>query len=342
MNGLVKREDYCQFLLASQVNYTLTYFADHSRGFSHDAATRYLGGDRLRPSELWKQVKGEVVINSKGCLIFDDSVLDKNHSREIEGVYQQYSGNEHRIIRGIGLISCVYVNPETEDFWVIDYRIYDPETDGKNKHQHVSDMLDSCLEKCMKGELDFRAVLMDRWYAISRLMIKIHRAGLLFYCPIKPNRAVSEVKADQKYHYQAAETLTWTQEELDLGKQVHLREFPQGLELKLFRIVVATDSTELIITNDESLLDAQAVQQVQGLRWKVEQFHRELKQVTGVEACQCRKARSQRNHIGCALLVWLCLKRYAKQMFTTVYQLKQGLLDDYLRQQLSQPSLVFS
>ncbi|MGL4609149.1 MAG: IS701 family transposase, partial [Trueperaceae bacterium] len=40
--------------------------------------------------------------------------------------------------------------------------------------------------------------------------------------------------------------------------------------------------------------------------------------------CQCRHARSQRNHIGCALLVWLCLKRYAKQMFTTVYQLKQG------------------
>jgi hypothetical protein len=53
-------------------------------------------------------------------------------------------------------------------------------------------------------------------------------------------------------------------------------------------------------------------------------------------------ARSQRNNIGCALLVWLCLKRYAKQMFTTLYQLKQGLLDDYLRQQLRPPSLIFS
>jgi hypothetical protein len=70
--------------------------------------------------------------------------------------------------------------------------------------------------------------------------------------------------------------------------------------------------------------------------------HRELKGVTGIEACQCRKNRAQRNHIGCALLVWLCLKRYAKQMFATVYQLKQGLLDDYLRQQLCSPSLVFS
>ncbi len=31
---------------------------------------------------------------------------------------RQYSGNEHRVIRGIGLISCVYVNGETGQFWV--------------------------------------------------------------------------------------------------------------------------------------------------------------------------------------------------------------------------------
>jgi hypothetical protein len=342
MNGLVKRADYCQFLLVSQVNYTLTYFANHARGFSHDAVTRYLRADRLRPSELWQQVKGDLVVSQKGCLIFDDSVLDKNHSREIEGVYRQYSGNEHRIIRGIGLISCVYVNPDSEEFWVIDYRLYDPETDGKDKHQHVADMLDSCIEKGSKGELDVQTVLMDRWYAIIKLMTKIHRAGLHFYCPIKPNRAVSEVKPEQKYRYQKAEDLSWTETELDLGKAVHLRESPQDFIVRLFRIAVSTDGTELIVTNDESSLDAQAVQQVQGLRWKVEQFHRELKGVTGIEACQCRNNRSQRNHIGCALLVWLCLKRHAKQMFTTVYQLKQGLLDDYLRQQLRSPSLVFS
>jgi hypothetical protein len=208
---------------------------------------------------LWKQVKGELVLSPTGYLIFDDSVIDKNHSREIEGVYRQYSGNEQRVIRGIGLISCVYVNPDSEEFWVIDYRIYDPATDGKDKHQHVSDMLDSCLEKCMKGELDIQTVLMDRWYAITKLMVKIHRAGLRFYGPIKPNRAVSEVRQDEKYRYQKAEDLSWTEAELDLGKAVHLREFPQGLALKLFRIVVSTDSTELIVTNDESSLNAQAV-----------------------------------------------------------------------------------
>jgi hypothetical protein len=40
MGGLVRREDYCQFLLVSQVNYTSSYFARHGEGFSPDAVTR--------------------------------------------------------------------------------------------------------------------------------------------------------------------------------------------------------------------------------------------------------------------------------------------------------------
>lgn len=342
MGGLVSRKDYCQFLLVSQVNYTSTYFAQHGEGFSHDAATRYLRRDRIRPEAIWEEAKGVIELSANGYLVFDDSELDKNHSREMELVYKQYSGNVGRVIGGIGLIGCVYVNPETEEFWVIDYRLYDPESDGKSKHQHVGDMYQSCLERCRKGELDFRAVLMDLWYASTEVMLLIHRSGSLFYCPIKPNRAVSEVRLEQKYCYQPADTLNWTESESDWGKQVHLREFPKGLELKLFRTATSTSGAELIVTNDYSSSDTEAVETFQGFRWKVEQFHRELKGTTGVEACQSRKARSQRNHIGCALLVWFFLKRHAQQLLSTVYALKQGLLDDYMKSQLRNPTLRFA
>ena len=36
MNSKITRLDYCQFLLSSQINYTLTYFADHVDEWSHD------------------------------------------------------------------------------------------------------------------------------------------------------------------------------------------------------------------------------------------------------------------------------------------------------------------
>ncbi|MGZ8200034.1 MAG: IS701 family transposase, partial [Methylosarcina sp.] len=84
---------------------------------------------------------------------------------------------------------------------------------------------------------------------------------------------------------------------------------------------------------------AAAAQQACGYRWKIEQLHREGKQVTGLERCQCRKARIQRNHIACALLLWGRLKQFANATGRTVYQLKQSLLDDYLCQQLKNPSL---
>jgi hypothetical protein len=73
--------------------------------------------------------------------------------------------------------------------------------------------------------------------------------------------------------------------------------------------------------------------------YNIEQLHREGKQVTGLERCQCRKARIQRNPIGCAFLVWVRLKALAAQTGRTVYQLKHGLLDAYLIQQLKSPSL---
>jgi len=50
------------------------------------------------------------------------------------------------VIRGIGLISCVYVNVKTGQFWVIDYRIYDPDGDG-TKLDHVADMLRNLVYK---------------------------------------------------------------------------------------------------------------------------------------------------------------------------------------------------
>ena len=98
----------------------------------------------------------------------------------------------------------------------------------------------------------------------------------------------------------------------------------------------------LVWTEYELRHGTEATQQVCGFRWKIEQLHREGKQITGLERCQCRKARIQRNHIGCALLVWVRLKDLATQTGQTVYQLKHGLLDDYLCQQLKNPSLEMS
>ena len=50
-------EDYCQYLLSSQTNYTLTNLAEHLQKFSHDTINRYLRNEQLTPSLLWQNIK---------------------------------------------------------------------------------------------------------------------------------------------------------------------------------------------------------------------------------------------------------------------------------------------
>ena len=93
MKNSVTRLDYCQYLLVSQINYTLTNFADHSDKFSHDQLNRYLRGTRITPRLIWENVASQMLPAAKGYLVFDDTVLDKNYSFAIELVRRQYSGN---------------------------------------------------------------------------------------------------------------------------------------------------------------------------------------------------------------------------------------------------------
>ena len=330
----VTRLDYCQFLLVSQTNYTLTYFAEHGPGFSHDAVKRYLEEDKLTARMVWENVRGQVVRSANGYLAFDDTVLDHNSSFQIDLVRRQYSGNAHAVIKGIGVVTCVYINPDIDQFWIIDYRIYDPQRDGKSKLDHVREMLDNALTD--KG-LPFRGVLMDSWYAERKLMLHIERLQKVYYCPLKDNRQVDETGGERGY--QRVDSLTWTEHEAQQGKRLHIKDFPKGHQVKLFRLVLSTRRTDFIATNDFAQDSTQATQEVCGLRWKIEQFHRETKQTTGIEGCQCRLARIQRNHIACAILVWVRLKQVAQESASTIYQLKHGLLDDYMRSQLRSPAI---
>jgi hypothetical protein len=170
--------DYCQYLLSSQVNYTLTNLAEHLKSFSHDTINRYLKvkGEKLSPCLLWEQTRPLLEPDSGAYLIFDDTVLDKSFGPKIELVRKQWSGNKKGVIRGMGVISCVYVNPETERFWVIDYRIFDPDTDGKTKLDHLREMLGSAEHR----EVPFETVLMDTWYAAKEIMLLIDGMGKTF------------------------------------------------------------------------------------------------------------------------------------------------------------------
>ena len=74
-------------------------------------------------------------------------VIDKDFSFKIDMLRSQYSGNAHDVIKGIGVVTCVYYNPDSNESYALDYRIFDPERDGQSKLDHVWDMLDGLKAK---------------------------------------------------------------------------------------------------------------------------------------------------------------------------------------------------
>ncbi len=326
----------CQYLLSTPINYTLTHFADHSQRFSHDQINRYLGNDRLRPRHVWEHVKPHLDQTPEGCLIFDDTVVDKRFAKEIALAKKQYSGNAGSIINGIGIVTCVYVNPKLDRYWLIDYRIYDKQGDGKSKLDHVRDMLSVLVNA---RNVAFSTVLMDSWYVSKALLLYIESLEKLYYCPLKSNRLVDDSNGSKPY--QRIDALHWTAAEQSFGKRVKLNKFPKNHKVKVFR-VASSRRTEYVATNNLNQSDVSVVRQVCDVRWKIECFHREAKQLTGLEKCQCRLPRIVRNHIACAFLVWIHLMRRAYEKGQTLYQVKHALISEYLCQQLKSPTSIIT
>jgi len=183
----------------------------------------------------------------------------------------------------------------------------------------------------------FDRVLMDSWYVTKELMMLIESLGKIYYCPLKGNRQVDDSGGTSKYR--RVDDLAWSDDQLAHGKTIKIKGFPKEHKVKLFRVEVSNNRTDWVVTNDLAQNSTSGTQDACAIRWKIEQFHRELKQLTGVEKCQCRNARIQRNHIACAVLVWIRLTKLARQAMTNVYQLKHGMLSDYLRQELRSPSV---
>ena len=72
----VTRLDYCQYLLVSQINYTLTNYADHTEKFSHDMANRYLAGD-LHITESFPKEQYHKLMTGKAVRV----MVDQNGER---------------------------------------------------------------------------------------------------------------------------------------------------------------------------------------------------------------------------------------------------------------------
>jgi hypothetical protein len=354
------KQQYIEYLVATPNNYTCTHLANHLEGeaaTSHDAISDFLRREKITPRRLWEVVQPLLHDSPDSYLVVDDSVQNKQYSHKIEMVKLQYSGAEGGLVRGIGVVNLLHSSGKEGNFFPIDFRVFDPQSDGKTKNDHFLEML---LRAKSDKRLKANTVLFDSWYASVDNLKVIHRLGMAFVTTLKSNRLVSTSKeqyeASKKQNkdksvknkgYVHLDTLDWDQASLRQGRLIKLKELP--FLVRLFKLVAENGDIEWVITNRaldaedngeaQARLTSDDVQDENAVRWQIEQLHRELKQLVGSEKCQCRTARAQRNHLACCYLAWLTLKVHATKFCITLYAARANLFRDYLRAELRKPTI---
>ena len=97
----------------------------------------------------------------KSVLIIDDTVLKKSRSKKGGVKSFQYSGNEHAVVLGTGVVNCVYHDIDDNSLVPVDFRIYAPCDDGKTKNDHFRDMINLSAKRGLKPDV----VVADSWYS---------------------------------------------------------------------------------------------------------------------------------------------------------------------------------
>jgi len=300
---------YVDFLIASQKQYSGLELSKISPDeMAHDSVSRWLSKNKLTPKIVWQEARS-LVEPKKGYLVIDDTVLDKPYSQEIPMVKNQYSGKHHRTVNGIDLVNMLWT--DGEKIVPVDYRVYDPIRDGKTKNDHTQEMLNYAEIRGFSPDY----VLMDSWYSSIENLKNIDRKGWKWIAALKSNRLVSVKQGT----YLAVSDLDWT------SKQVHkvwLKAF--GFVL-VSKIVFENGDITYIATNDLSLKNSKTIRSHSDHRWKIETFHRGIKQCCGIERCYSTKERSQRNHILCAFLAFLKLEFRRLQDDVSWYEQKWSI-----------------
>src|SRR4051812_46431732 len=314
-------QDYIQFLVASPGPVTCTEAArvqPHSPSApAHDSFYRLLHRLEPEPEELWQEAE-PLVEEAKGFLVIDDSTLDKLYAKRIELVTRHWSGKHHKPVLGINLITLLWADGDRKI--PVDYRLYS-KADGKTKHDHFWEML---LMAKGRGFAP-RCVLFDGWYARLENLKQVRGSGWHWLTRLRGDRVVSPEDRRARPLDEVAVSAS--------GTALHLRGY--GM-VKVFRIDAPDGDTEYWATNDLTM-GAGMRRYYAEVSFAIENYHRELKQNCGVERCQARSERAQRNHIGWALRAFLRLEWHFFTTGVSGFMAKSGLVSEAIRHYLTSP-----
>lgn len=296
--------------------------------FSHDALTRLLGGDSLRP--ILQMAALTEVKRGTGYMVVDDIVFEK-FGKAIDGIAWLFSP---KLEKKVLALNVVVVGWTDGDIYIpLSFRFWKPPMSRDANKRPSKDAFDGTpfrtkLELAVEmlrwaKQNGFRptAVLFDAYYLAKPVLKFLKRANWQWVSRIKGNRKVS---------YQGVKVAPWQWHELAdcnlmpqrKGLRVHL---PGWGTIRLVRSRLKGEKNPRYLAGSNPNWSSSTVERLYGYRWKIETSFRDGRQWLALGRCQSRNWQAQENHVALCFLAYCFLVRQAAKGETigrTILRLK--------------------
>lgn len=341
---------YTDYLISSFSFTTATGLSSALDGaVSHDKITRFLSGENFDSKTLWKRVKPlvrTVASGKDGVVIFDDTIEEKPYTDESELITWHFDHTKGRSVKGINVLSCLYhaqkmniplaIEPVKKPTIIVDPKTGKERRKAtKTKNTLMREMLDVVVNY---NQVPFAYVLMDVWFAAAETLMYIKQTlHKEFVCPIKTNRFV---KCEKGSTYQSVDKISL---EADIPRRVFIKDIP--FEVSLMKHVFKNeDGSEgiLYLVCSDLTIDAEKILTVYQTRWHIEEYHKSLKSLIGLEKSPTKTIRTQTNHLFSCVFAYVKLEKLKSGMHLNHFALKAKLYLSALKMSMKQLSTLQS
>ena len=328
---------YSDYLIAQSGKATATGLSSLLEGsLSHDQITRFLNQNEFSPKDLWHYVKPKIREQENetgGVLIIDDSIEEKPHTDENLIVGWHFSHAKGRCVKGINLLSCLARYGDLAfpiGFEVVhkDIHFCDLKTRKEVKRALVSknEYFRNLIKQALTNQVKFDYVLADNWFGAKDNMKFIHyELQKKFIFGLKTNRLVAlSDEEKEKGQYQNLNTLPFKDGE---ARKVWLKDLslPVTLIKKVFKNENGSTGALYLVTNDLDI-DSDRIYDIYQKRWKIEEYHKSIKQNSSLEKSPTRTCRSQKNHLFASIIGYCKLEFLKIKTYLNHFALKYKLI----------------
>lgn len=290
---------------------------------SHDKVSRFLSESDNGSKELWQHIKSLVRKHETkdGCLIFDDSIIEKPYTKESDLVCWHYDHSKGKSVKGINIISAFYHTCDNNlsapirlpimyqlVLKTILYSVVKTRKTKRKSETTKNEMLRQMVAQAIHNQLKFKYVLADSWFGSADNMRFIKKKKKFFIFDMKSNRnAVLNEKDRNKGQWSRID-------ELDIPDNTPVKvwlkdlEFPVLLTKQVFTNKNQSSGVRFLVSNDFNLSDDQFTT-IYKKRWSVEEYHKSLKQNTAIAKSPTRTTRTQSNHIFASIIAYIKLEK---------------------------------